>query len=345
MALGYEIGGTPRPSRRPDRSFIWRPGGGPANSDIVATTWEQLFHLVNKVPGPVNIVVDASIAPPQVPAGLWAFNFSPFWSAQRGGLFGISSVIIDLLDGAMFPPEMTIQLMDNLGMRSLSNSPIIEVPAGFGGIPFFDLERTDGDRGIEAQGAAPFMLNHMPGFAGVVFMNLGGKMRNSGQRLIQLTDPTAAMALVMQQDASIDADVLAAAGAGFFIILESLNADYNPSQPGCATPPQVQLLSFDAYLAPSSILAPSNPYTVTVNDRYIAVDASAAPVPILLPDASTPRELTIKKTDATPNTVDITPSGLQTIDGVLGPLALGVQNQARKLVTVNGNWQIMAAYL
>ena len=72
----------------------------------------------------------------------------------------------------------------------------------------------------------------------------------------------------------------------------------------------------DGYLFP--VTSVTADYTVSANDSFIKVDATAAPVTITLMLASSGKEkrLTIKKIDSSANAVTVDGNGSETIDGV-----------------------------
>lgn len=82
-------------------------------------------------------------------------------------------------------------------------------------------------------------------------------------------------------------------------------------------------------------------YTVLITDETILVDATLANVSIVLPDAGNKAmRLVVKKTDASANTVTLTPASGQDIDGATS-LVISTQNEAKEIVPVGGNWYVV----
>jgi hypothetical protein len=84
----------------------------------------------------------------------------------------------------------------------------------------------------------------------------------------------------------------------------------------------------------------ASPYTVLSTDETLLVNATGGNVTLTLPTATAGRMLTVKKTDASANTVQLT----GTVDTVVNP-TLGTQFQSRLIVADGSNWQIVAGYL
>ena len=95
----------------------------------------------------------------------------------------------------------------------------------------------------------------------------------------------------------------------------------------------------DGYLFP--ITGVTSSYTVSYNDAFIPVDATAGNVTITLLPAREmeQKRLTIKKTDASANTVTIDASGTETIDGALTRV-ITTQYVSIEIMSYNGNWLI-----
>jgi len=89
-----------------------------------------------------------------------------------------------------------------------------------------------------------------------------------------------------------------------------------------------------------------SPVTVLTRDYSLVCTAAAGNVVLNLPAASAHPSgvYVIKKTDATANTVTVTPNGAETIDGA-GTLVLTAQNQARTIQSNGTTWRILGAYL
>lgn len=82
--------------------------------------------------------------------------------------------------------------------------------------------------------------------------------------------------------------------------------------------------------------------TTTKSDRYVLVDATSADVTVNIYNSGTygAREITVKKTDATANTVTLVPDYGNTIDGSLS-YVLSLQNESVTLVPTPTNWWIV----
>lgn len=71
---------------------------------------------------------------------------------------------------------------------------------------------------------------------------------------------------------------------------------------------------------------------------FIGVDANVAPRAVALPSAAALRQgfnFIVQKVDSSPNTITITPDGLETINGSNSPVVLGQQGGAMMLVRVS----------
>ena len=96
----------------------------------------------------------------------------------------------------------------------------------------------------------------------------------------------------------------------------------------------------DGYLF--SVMGVTSNYTVSYNDAFIPVDATAGNVTIALLPAREmeQKRLTIKKTDASAKTVTIDASGTETIDGALTRV-ITTQYASIEVMAYNGNWLIV----
>ena len=96
----------------------------------------------------------------------------------------------------------------------------------------------------------------------------------------------------------------------------------------------------DGYLF--SVMGVTSNYTVSYNDAFIPVDATTGNVTITLLPAREmeQKRLTIKKTDASANTVTIDASGTETIDGALTRV-ITTQYASIEIMAYNGNWLIV----
>jgi len=83
-----------------------------------------------------------------------------------------------------------------------------------------------------------------------------------------------------------------------------------------------------------------SPYAVLASDNTLLVNATGGAVTITLPTATSGRILTVKKTDVSANTVQLT----GTVDTVVNP-TLGTQFQSRVIQADGSSWQIVAGYL
>lgn len=81
-------------------------------------------------------------------------------------------------------------------------------------------------------------------------------------------------------------------------------------------------------------------FTPAADDYFVRIDASAAPVTVTLPAATTGRVLVFKKVDASTNAVVLDPSGSATIDGV-ATYAFDAPMQAIMVQTDGSNWWII----
>lgn len=94
---------------------------------------------------------------------------------------------------------------------------------------------------------------------------------------------------------------------------------------------------------PTRLLAKTADYTVTIadgDDVTILIDATAGNKTVTLYTAvgNTGRRITVKKTDATANTVTIDPNGAQTIDGA-ATVVLGGQYATLRVQADGANWE------
>lgn len=97
----------------------------------------------------------------------------------------------------------------------------------------------------------------------------------------------------------------------------------------------------DAAAGSHTITSQSGNYAITTTDEIILASASGGNITLTLPTAvGSTRVYTIKKTDASANTVTIATTGGQTIDG--GTTAvLQVQYESVSLASNNANWFIV----
>lgn len=88
--------------------------------------------------------------------------------------------------------------------------------------------------------------------------------------------------------------------------------------------------------------AKSATFTADLSAEMYSCDATGVPISAVLPDAPTwtVSPLTFKKTDASANTVTVTPSGTQTIDGA-SSYPLSMQNQFVTVVSDGSNWLVV----
>jgi len=101
------------------------------------------------------------------------------------------------------------------------------------------------------------------------------------------------------------------------------------------------------YIPPQGVAVPAVGYNVvTKTTNYVAsdrdcvlADASAAAIVITLPSPIANAEVIVKKIDATANTVTISPSATETIDGATS-LVLDTQYEAYHLISDGTNWFI-----
>ncbi len=89
-----------------------------------------------------------------------------------------------------------------------------------------------------------------------------------------------------------------------------------------------------------TVNAAASPYTVLSSDETLLVDAVAGAVTITLPAATSGRILTVKKVDASINTVQLT----GTVDGTMNP-TIGTQFQSRMIQADGSTWNILAGWL
>jgi hypothetical protein len=85
----------------------------------------------------------------------------------------------------------------------------------------------------------------------------------------------------------------------------------------------------------------TTPYTQIENDDVILVDATGAPATVNLLAADNGKQIIIKKTDASGNSVTIDGNGAQTIDGALTNV-LTSQYDSVTLVSDGTAWHIVA---
>ncbi len=99
----------------------------------------------------------------------------------------------------------------------------------------------------------------------------------------------------------------------------------------------------------STVAVSSATYTVSATadkGKTILVNAASAPVTIYLPtnvSATTGFSICIKKTDASSNAVTITPSGVETIDG-LTTITLNSTNEEYQLLSNASTWNIISRF-
>lgn len=90
-----------------------------------------------------------------------------------------------------------------------------------------------------------------------------------------------------------------------------------------------------------TVSSQSGNYAITTTDEIILANASGGGIALTLPTAvGNSRVYTIKKTDASANTVTITTTGGQTIDGGASAV-LQVQYESVSLVSNNANWFVI----
>jgi len=92
-------------------------------------------------------------------------------------------------------------------------------------------------------------------------------------------------------------------------------------------------------MASWSVVSKSSDYTAS-NNEFVLVDASGGAVTITLPSPSSGGKVGVKKTDSSTNTVTISPSGSETIDGA-SSLTIDTQYQSYTLISDGTNWYIM----
>lgn len=93
-------------------------------------------------------------------------------------------------------------------------------------------------------------------------------------------------------------------------------------------------------LTPTRTITASD--NITINDGVLLVDATAGNVTMTLPDVVTEagRTYTIKKTDASANTVTVLPTSPTTIDGAVS-VVLTAQNQSVTVVASGTEWEVL----
>jgi hypothetical protein len=86
-------------------------------------------------------------------------------------------------------------------------------------------------------------------------------------------------------------------------------------------------------------------YFVLAHDDFIYVDATGGARTVFLPAAAymSGRVITVKKTDASGNTVTLDGNGAETIDGA-ATLVISTQNHARTVISDGVNWRIIGTY-
>ena len=96
----------------------------------------------------------------------------------------------------------------------------------------------------------------------------------------------------------------------------------------------------DGYLFP--VTSVTADYTVSANDSFIKVDATAAPVTITLMLASSGKEkrLTIKKIDSSANAVTVDGNGSETIDGAT-TVSLPSQYNSVSIMSDGTEWWVV----
>lgn len=80
--------------------------------------------------------------------------------------------------------------------------------------------------------------------------------------------------------------------------------------------------------------------TLTDTNDVVLASAASGAITITLPSPTSGKQLTIKKTDSTVNSVTVSPSGGQTIDGGAS-YSLNTQYQSISLVTDGSNWYLV----
>ncbi len=84
----------------------------------------------------------------------------------------------------------------------------------------------------------------------------------------------------------------------------------------------------------------SGSYTVQAGDYLVRVDASGGAATVSLPAAEPGRQIIVKKTDSSGNTVTIDAAGSELIDGA-GTKAITAQWQTYSLLGYEGGWAII----
>ena len=91
-----------------------------------------------------------------------------------------------------------------------------------------------------------------------------------------------------------------------------------------------------------SVTSVSANYTINANDSIVLVDATGGAITITLPIAleSEQKRLTVKKIDASANSVTVASQGASLIDGA-ATKALAAQYVSFDFTAFNGNWYIV----
>lgn len=133
---------------------------------------------------------------------------------------------------------------------------------------------------------------------------------------------------------------LATSGAGEF---ERLRFQFlNLLQGLC---PTITQWYHDPIIAPKmAYVSKSSDYPLTLSDFCVEGDASAAQRTLTLPAASssTGKVYSLRKLDASANTVVIARTGADTIDGAASNVTLSFQNEGRMLICDGSGWKTIA---
>ncbi len=96
----------------------------------------------------------------------------------------------------------------------------------------------------------------------------------------------------------------------------------------------------------AAIATKNSTYTAGATDHTILADATTGSFDIDLPAAAanTNRIYTIKKVDATVNSVAIDPNGSESIDGTSTSVSLTTQNSGRVIQSSGTGWVIIGSF-
>ena len=335
--------------------FVMRPGGTAGGN--IYTDWATLFAAYEQTDGPVTIEFDDSISSPiTIPDGTYAFRPDTTLEGilRSNATLGTNvGSAVDLADGVVFDPP-PLYFRNGITLRSLSSSPIITVDPTGGAAEFAVLLLERGST-FTCLGTAPFIqVNRLTSNGGLfVFLINGGRFEGGTAAVVQLigdelAPEPAVLSMTLLSSATIETDTIEGNLQGFFFANIDASSDFSETQSGyTAALPVSEAVTIRSrrWLPTTTIDALTAASLNIVPNMTVRCDPlTNGPMAVLLPSVSSFRpgdELLIKNVTASPNTITVTPSGGDTVDGAPS-LLLSTPRGSVKLQSDGGNdWMVV----